>query len=106
MWRASPGSCTQAPATVLQGSSRHDRQDTMSWHRISLNDVPLTPWRNGKGNTRELVAFPVRDQWHWRMSVADIETDGPFSRFEGVKRWFAVLSGAGVRLSTGGAEHL
>jgi environmental stress-induced protein Ves len=78
----------------------------MSWHRISLHDVPLTPWRNGKGSTRELVAFPVRDKWHWRMSVADIETDGPFSQFEGVKRWFAVLSGAGVRLSTGGTEHL
>ncbi|HSI53505.1 MAG: HutD family protein [Ramlibacter sp.] len=77
-----------------------------SWHRISLNDVPLTPWRNGKGTTRELVAFPVREHWHWRMSVADIETDGPFSAFEGVRRWFAVLSGAGVHLSTGGAQHL
>ncbi len=78
----------------------------MSWHRIALQDVALTPWRNGGGTTRELVVFPVRENWHWRMSVADIERDGPFSQFEGVQRWFAVLSGAGARLSTGGAEHL
>jgi environmental stress-induced protein Ves len=78
----------------------------MSWHRIPLDDVPLTPWRNGKGTTRELVVFPVREQWHWRMSVADIATDGPFSPYEGVRRWFAVLSGEGVRLSTGGAQHV
>ena len=77
----------------------------MSWHRIALQDIAPTPWRNGGGTTRELVVFPVREHWHWRMSVADIEQDGPFSSFEGVRRWFAVLSGAGVRLSIDGADH-
>ncbi|MDB5873064.1 MAG: hypothetical protein JWQ07_2506 [Ramlibacter sp.] len=77
----------------------------MSWHRISLNDVAPTPWRNGGGTTRELVVFPVRENWHWRMSVADIEHDGPFSQFKGVQRWFVVLGGAGVRLSVADAEH-
>ena len=77
----------------------------MSWHRISLDSTPPTPWRNGGGTTRELVVFPVREQWHWRMSVATIATDGPFSVFEGVKRWFAVLSGGGVRLTMGGNTH-
>ena len=77
----------------------------MSWHRISLNDVAPTPWRNGGGTTRELVVFPVRENWHWRMSVADIEHDGPFSQFEGVQRWFAVLAGAGVRLAIDDAQH-
>jgi environmental stress-induced protein Ves len=33
-----------------------------------------------------------------RLSVADIERDGPFSAFAGLIRWFAVLSGAGVLL--------
>ena len=33
-----------------------------------------------------------------RLSVADIERDGPFSAFAGMDRWFAVLSGAGVLL--------
>ena len=33
-----------------------------------------------------------------RVSLADIEADGPFSSFPGVARWFAVLGGAGVEL--------
>jgi uncharacterized protein len=77
----------------------------MSWHRIPLQSVAPTPWRNGGGTTRELVVFPVREHWHWRMSVAEISQDGPFSRFDGVQRWFAVLSGGGVRLSIGGASQ-
>lgn len=77
----------------------------MSWHRIALHTVAPTPWRNGGGTTRELVVFPVRENWHWRLSVADIAQDGPFSRFEDVERWFAVLSGSGVRLAIDGAEH-
>ena len=78
----------------------------MSWHRIALQDIRPTPWRNGGGTTRELIAFPVRDHWHWRLSVADIAQDGPFSPFEGVQRWFAVLQGEGVRLSVDGANHV
>ena len=39
------------------------------------------------------------------MSVAEVAADGPFSRFEGVQRWFAVLSGAGVQLAVDGATH-
>ncbi len=78
----------------------------MSWHRMKLQDIALTPWRNGLGTTRELVAFPVRDHWHWRLSVSDIEQDGPFSCFEGVERWFAVLEGDGLRLAIDGSPHL
>jgi environmental stress-induced protein Ves len=33
-----------------------------------------------------------------RVSVAEIESDGPFSEFEGIDRWFAVLRGEGVTL--------
>lgn len=77
----------------------------MSWHRIALDTVAPTPWRNGGGTTRELVVFPVREHWHWRLSVADIEHDGPFSRFDGVRRWFVVLSGGGVRLDIDGVSH-
>lgn len=77
----------------------------MSWHRIALQDITPTPWRNGFGTTRELVVFPVREHWHWRLSVAEISRDGPFSRFDDVERWFAVLSGNGVRLSIDGTEQ-
>ena len=77
----------------------------MSWNVVSLADVAATPWRNGGGVTRELVAWPPEGEWQWRMSVAEVEASGPFSRFEGVQRFFAVLSGAGVALDIDGERH-
>ena len=77
----------------------------MSWRTIHLADVPASPWRNGGGMTRELVAWPTQDAWRWRMSVAEVTASGPFSRFEGITRWFAVLKGAGVVLNVRTTEH-
>lgn len=39
-----------------------------------------------------------------RISMADIASDGPFSVFPGVERWFAVVTGAGVVLAFDGKE--
>lgn len=77
----------------------------MTARRVQLLDVVPSPWRNGGGTTRELVAWPLARDWVWRMSVAEIERSGPFSRFDGVQRWFAVLSGAGVALQIGARRH-
>lgn len=77
----------------------------MSWNRVRLEDVKPVPWRNGGGVTRELLAWPDGAHWKLRMSVAEVAQDGPFSRFDGVERWFAVLAGAGVRLRLDGATH-
>ena len=66
---------------------------------VTLADRPYVPWRNGGGRTRELLAWPSADDWLVRVSVADIEADGPFSPFPGVDRCFAVLEGAGVELA-------
>ena len=77
----------------------------MSWQIVQLDDVSPTPWRNGGGVTRELACWPDSTDWVWRMSVAEIAASGPFSRFEGVQRWFAVLAGAGVRLLIDGRAH-
>ena len=65
--------------------------------RVSVS-APV-PWNNGGGVTRELLRLPAGGaDWTLRISVADIDADGPFSPFPGVTRWFAVLAGAGVRL--------
>jgi len=72
------------------------RQD---WHQVRLQDVPASPWKNGGGTTQALVCWPHPSEWVFRMSVARIDSDGPFSEFKGVERWFAVLSGAGVVLA-------
>lgn len=65
-------------------------------------DVAPQPWRNGGGRTRELLAWPNAANWRFRISVADIEADGPFSSFSGVQRWFAVVEGNGVELTIDG----
>ena len=69
---------------------------------VHIDDVRAQPWKNGGGLTRELLAWPSRDAWSVRVSVADIERDGPFSPFPGVERWFTVLEGAGVVLDFAG----
>ena len=66
-------------------------------------DVPPVPWKNGGGMTRELLAWPDATDWIVRISVADIEASGPFSVYEGVDRWFAVLAGGDVRLAATGS---
>lgn len=65
---------------------------------VSLCAVAASPWLNGKGLTRELMAWPNAQAWRMRFSVADIESDGPFSPWIGVTRHFCVLDGAGVVL--------
>jgi len=65
---------------------------------ITVASAPATPWRNGGGVTRELLAWPDATDWRLRISVADIAADGPFSAFPGVRRWFVLISGEGVVL--------
>ncbi|HUR90384.1 MAG TPA: HutD family protein [Ramlibacter sp.] len=77
----------------------------MNWHEVRLDEVFATPWKNGGGSTRELLAWPHRDNWTVRASIADVEANGPFSEFAGVTRWFAVLSGEGVKLHMSAQEH-
>lgn len=71
----------------------------MRWQRQALRDCAPQPWRNGGGITHEMATWPTEGDWRWRVSVARIDRDGPFSAFEGVQRWFAVLQGEGVELS-------
>jgi len=63
---------------------------------VQLGDAAPRRWRNGGGVTRELPAWPSPQEWRVRVSVADVEREGPFSSFPGVDRWFAVIDGAGV----------
>jgi environmental stress-induced protein Ves len=72
---------------------------------VHAADAPRQRWRNGGGWTRELLALPDARAWQVRISVADVEADGPFSVFAGVERWFTVLHGQGVTLTIDGATH-
>jgi environmental stress-induced protein Ves len=63
-----------------------------------LEDSVATPWANGGGLTREVTAHRQGEQVLWRLSVAEIAADGPFSAFAGVARVHVIIKGAGLDL--------
>lgn len=73
----------------------------MTVHLVHADAVSAQAWKNGGGHTRELLAWPATDDWQLRVSLADVDADGPFSAYPGVERWFAVVDGAGVELRFG-----
>lgn len=73
----------------------------MSLELVQCDHTAPQPWKNGGGQTRELLTWPAGAAWALRVSVADIRADGPFSAFPGIERWFTVLEGDGVLLRFG-----
>lgn len=60
-------------------------------------DYATRPWKNGGGTTRDIAVSPAGaslDDFRWRLSLAQVDRDGPFSRFEGVDRTLVLLDGA------------
>jgi environmental stress-induced protein Ves len=67
-------------------------------------DYVRMPWKDGGGHTAEIAAHPTGATlatFDWRVSIADVTADGPFSRFAGVDRIIVLVSGAGMRLAGG-----
>lgn len=59
------------------------------------------PWKNGGGATTEICVHPPGaglDDFGWRVSMAKVASDGPFSGFAGVDRTLTMLAGDGLRL--------
>jgi environmental stress-induced protein Ves len=62
------------------------------------------PWKNGGGETREITVSPAGgtlETLDWRVSLATVSEDGPFSVFKGVQRTLCVIRGAGIQLQAG-----
>ncbi len=73
---------------------------------LSPADYRRTPWRNGGGRTTEIVSYPPGagpNAFDWRVSIAEVDRDGPFSTFPGVDRILVLLAGDGLRLEGTGA---
>ncbi len=67
-----------------------------------------TPWKNGGGFTREVAVWPQRssfDDFHWRVSMAEVLQPGAFSSFAKVDRLLAVLEGR-LGLAVAGSEDV
>ncbi|MEU8913782.1 HutD family protein [Streptomyces nigrescens] len=70
---------------------------------------PAAPWSNGGGVTREVAVHPPGAGWDtfvWRVSLADVTRDGPYSPLPGVRRILTVVDGAGLELTVDGSIRL
>lgn len=76
---------------------------------IRLADCPPQPWKNGLGSTRQIAVHPPgagSDDFLWRVSIAEVDSAAPFSRFPGIDRQIALLDGAGFTMILDGSrEH-
>ena len=75
---------------------------------IRSEDLVRVPWKNGGGTTAEVVAFPQGsgfDTFGWRISMADVASDGPFSIFPGIDRTLIVVEGDGIELDVEGIAY-
>ncbi len=62
------------------------------------------PWKNGGGETVEIATHPSAsglDGIEWRVSLAAMTADGPFSAFPGLDRTLVVVQGEGIELRIG-----
>ncbi|MDE2383539.1 MAG: HutD family protein [Alphaproteobacteria bacterium] len=56
------------------------------------------PWKNGGGITHEVAKEEEAGRLLWRLSVAEVGSDGPFSAFPGLSRILTVIDGEGLEL--------
>jgi environmental stress-induced protein Ves len=71
---------------------------------IRARDCKTTPWKNGGGSTTEIAIGPASaslESFDWRVSMARVASDGPFSDFAGIDRTLAVIKGNGLVLTIG-----
>lgn len=69
------------------------------WQRRALADIPTVQWRNGHGYTKVIAEGRIGSGLQWRLSVAALLKDAPFSIFTGWRRSFALLGQESVILS-------
>ena len=73
----------------------------MNTRVIDKNSFREMPWANGGGVTTELLAHKdaVSGRMLWRLSMAGVASEGPFSHFAGYDRILVLIEGRGLRLS-------
>jgi environmental stress-induced protein Ves len=67
-------------------------------------DYRSMPWANGKGTTVEMLRVDRDGAMLWRLSMATVAEDGPFSLFSRVDRNLTVIDGPGFWLKGEGVD--
>ncbi|MEO7374258.1 MAG: HutD family protein [Terrimesophilobacter sp.] len=77
---------------------------------LRFAEYRVTPWKNGNGVTREIASAAASVGTDappdWRISMATVTEDVPFSSFPGVLRTLGVADGAGIELTVAGQSRL
>jgi hypothetical protein len=64
-------------------------------------------WRNGMGVSWDIASYPVAaDDFGWRLAIARIDGDVPFSHYPNVDRVFTLIEGQGLDLEFEGRNTL
>jgi environmental stress-induced protein Ves len=70
---------------------------------IRKQDYRIVKWKNGRGQSFEIALFPPEavfpnDPFIWRLSLAEVTENGPFSEFPGYDRYLTLVEGTSVKL--------
>ena len=72
---------------------------------IRKADFTTLKWKNGGGTTHEIARNEADENFGWRLSVAEVASDGPFSLFPGHERVLTVVEGKGMKLASANTAH-
>jgi environmental stress-induced protein Ves len=85
--------------------SRYDSAVQTPLQIVRKSSFESAPWKNGRGITHEALRVPdAGEPFRWRVSVAHIDSSGPFSNFSGYVRRMVLLRGTGVTLKFNAGE--
>lgn len=66
---------------------------------LRADERTAQPWRNGAGLTRDVAVDRPGDAFGWRVSIATIDRDTPFSAFPGYDRTLLQIAGGPLLLA-------
>jgi environmental stress-induced protein Ves len=69
--------------------------------KLDSQNYQRKAWKNGGGESRQVLIYPPNsdlDNFGYRITIANVASDGPFSRFEGVDRSLLLLFGDGISM--------
>ncbi|MDL2226777.1 HutD family protein [Deltaproteobacteria bacterium OttesenSCG-928-M10] len=78
----------------------------MNYRVLKPEDYRQMPWKNGLGTTCEILREPAGDEvpFDWRVSIAEIKENGPFSLFPQYMRVINTLEGRGMVMTVDGVR--
>lgn len=69
---------------------------------IAARQLTVQPWKNGGGQTRQIALWPpgaTADNFVWRISAADVSSNGPFSVWPRIDRTLLLTQGGPLLLT-------